>query len=476
MTRAKFTLRRYQRVGIARIWKRWGGRGLLADEMGLGKTVQALIGHQWHNEHPGPLVVVCPAYLKYHWESEVRKYTGLRAEILDGETPPMLVRAAPAYIVNYDILTPKKRKRRRGRRTDRTWVKVLRAMKPSTIVCDEAQYLKSTTALRTKAVNKLQKGVPHFLALSGTGAMENCPAELWPVLHMIDRRRWPTFYPFGMKFCAPRLTPWGWQFKGATNVEELNRILRKTVMVRRLAKDVLKELPELSSHVVEVELSNRKEYDEAERDLIKWLAKTNARKAKQAANAEQLVKWAYLRRCLADGKVKAVTDWVRDFLDSEHKLLVFGFHTTLLEALHRQFKKEGAVLVTGKVPAKTRSQLFTRFNDDPKCRVLFGNIDAGGTGWSCRATSTVVFCELMWNPAKHRQAMKRVHGLNRGVPGQPARAVFLTARNTIEGPMGAALQKKQEVQDAVLDGKKAGADMDLRDLMERTLLTKGKTR
>jgi SWI/SNF-related matrix-associated actin-dependent regulator 1 of chromatin subfamily A len=245
-------------------------------------------------------------------------------------------------------------------------------------------------------------------------------------------------------------------------------------MVRRLAKDVLKELPELSSHVVEVGLSNRKEYDEAERDLIKWLAKTNARKAKRAANAEQLVKWAYLRRCLADGKVRAVADWVRDFLDSGHKLLVFGFHTSLLEALCKEFKKDGAVLVTGKVPAKTRSQLFARFNDDPKCRVLFGNIDAGGTGWSCRATSTVAFCELMWNPAKHRQAMKRVHGLNRGVPGDPARAVFLTARNTIEQPMGAALQKKQAVQDAVLDGKKAAADMDLRDMMERFLMKKGK--
>jgi SWI/SNF-related matrix-associated actin-dependent regulator 1 of chromatin subfamily A len=253
-----------------------------------------------------------------------------------------------------------------------------------------------------------------------------------------------------------------------------NGVLVHNCMVRRLAKDVLKELPELSSHVVEVGLSNRKEYDEAERDLIKWLAKTNARKAKRAANAEQLVKWAYLRRCLADGKVRAVADWVRDFLDSGHKLLVFGFHTSLLEALCKEFKKDGAVLVTGKVPAKTRSQLFARFNDDPKCRVLFGNIDAGGTGWSCRATSTVAFCELMWNPAKHRQAMKRVHGLNRGVPGDPARAVFLTARNTIEQPMGAALQKKQAVQDAVLDGKKAAADMDLRDMMERFLMKKGK--
>lgn len=469
----------YQKTGIKRVWGKFGGRSLLGDEMGLGKTPQALLGHEHHNplrRKGRPLVVVCPGYLKYNWENEVKTWTGRRAYVCETETPPAELPDAPVYIVNYDILLPKKRK---GRKTPkRSWVKVLRRKRPSLVVIDESQYIKDMKTLRFKAVKKLQVGVPYLNCLSGTGSMENCPAELFPALNLIDPRRWANPYPFYRRYCDPKFTPFGWQFKGCTNGKELNRILKKTCMVRRLKKDVLQDLPARRSEIVMLDISNRKEYQDAEKDLIKWLAKTSRSKAKKASKNEKMVKWAYLRRVVGEGKYKAAVEWIRDFLASGEKLIVFGCHSNgVLQWIYEAFRKEaGAVLVTGKVPPKKRHTLFNQFNTDPRCRLLIGHWDSGGTGWNCRATSTVAAFEMPWNPAKVRQGGDRCHGLNRGVDGKHSRVVFLTARDTVDEKMGATLQRKQEMTDEVLDGEdRSGDDLDLKTKMEHYLLTKKKS-
>jgi SWI/SNF-related matrix-associated actin-dependent regulator 1 of chromatin subfamily A len=465
----------YQREGVRRGWVKFKGRYLCADEMGLGKTPQALWGHVWHNDRKGPMVVVCPAYLKYNWENEVKKYTGLRAYVCEGEIPPPDVPKCPVYIINYDILTPKKRKRRRrGIDSRRTWVKVLRAFKPSLIVPDEVQMVKEMDSGRTKALRRLQRGAPYLVALGGTAGLENCPAELFPILNMINPKRWANFYPYAHRYCQPKPTPWGTTYKGATNLDELHALLKKTCMVRRLKKDVLTDLPLRRSNVVQVDITNRKEYEAAEKDLIKWLVKFSLKKAKAAARNEKLVKWAYLKRLTGQGKFKAIVEWVRDFLTSGEKLILFGVHTDLLTWVYEAFKKDtGCVLVTGKVPAKQRQLMFDRFNTDPRCRLLVGNIEAAGTGWSCRSASTVAFCELAWTPSKHRQAGDRVHGLNRGVEGRRSRTVYLIAHGTVEEKMSEGLQKKQKIQDQLLDGKRrSGKDLDLRDMLEKQLMKK----
>lgn len=467
-------LYQYQKEDIKKVWKKFGGRALVGSEMGLGKTPIALVGHKLYNPRNNrPVVVVCPAYLKYNWERETRTWTGWSAYICEKEVPPEVLPAAPVYIVNYDILLPKKRKGRA--KPKRSWVKMLRKLRPSLVVVDESQYIKDATTARCKGVHQLQRKVPYFQALSGTGSMENCPAELFPVLNMIDPRRWANFYPFARRYCDPKFGPFGWEYKGCTNADELNKLLRRTCMVRRLKKDVLKDLPARRSEIIPLPLDNWKDYQAAEKDLVKYLMRTSKTRAKAAARNEKMVKLAYLRKITGQGKYKAIVEWVRAFLATGEKLLLFGIHSTeLLSWLHEAFAREaGAVLVTGKVPPRKRQILFDKFNDDPRCRLMVANIDAGGTGWSCRATSTVAFCELAWNPAKHRQAGDRVHGLNRGVVGKRSRCVYLLAHGTVEEKVGATLQKKQGFTDKVLDGKRrAGNDLDLKDLMEKHLLRK----
>ena len=76
----------YQKQAVLQIQK-FKGRALLADEMGLGKTLEAL---WWVKRSPKkrPVIVVCPAFLKWVWEGELSKHLNIRGVILNGQTPP----------------------------------------------------------------------------------------------------------------------------------------------------------------------------------------------------------------------------------------------------------------------------------------------------------------------------------------------------------------------------------------------------
>lgn len=93
----------FQKKGVSFIESR-DGNALLADEMGLGKTAQALAYLQLHPKKR-PVVVVCPATLKYNWENEINMWTtsNNKVEILSGSSPYKLSKA-DIFIINYDVL------------------------------------------------------------------------------------------------------------------------------------------------------------------------------------------------------------------------------------------------------------------------------------------------------------------------------------------------------------------------------------
>jgi len=287
--------------------------------MGLGKTIQAL----WYfkRNKKSPVVVICPASLKYNWAREAAVHIRERAEILEGTKPPKkkVFKQNPFVIINYEILGP--------------WLDYLIDLDPQLVILDECQYIKNRRAKRTRYVKQLVKGVPHVLALSGT-PLTNRPAELWTTLNIIRPDLFKSFMSYALEYCNARRTPWGWEYKGAKNLDKLHDILTENCMVRRRKVDVLKDLPAKSRHVVSVPLENRHEYDEAEEDLILWLSKYSKRKANNAARAERLVKMGYLKRLAATLKLKAVTDWIDRFLEeTDEKLVVFAIHRDIIKSL-----------------------------------------------------------------------------------------------------------------------------------------------
>jgi SNF2 family DNA or RNA helicase len=131
------------------------------------------------------------------------------------------------------------------------------------------------------------------------------------------------------------------------------------------------------------------------------------------------------------------------------------------------------VLVNGSVVGEERDRRFQKFNTHSKTRLLFGNIQAAGTGWSCNSCSTVAFVELPWTPGDLVQAEDRCHGINRGIAGQTTTVYYLLGEGTIEEKLCSSLQSKQKILSQTLDGGEQDTDINIHSLLRQLLTQHG---
>jgi len=452
-------LYKFQKKGVRKI-EHFNGRALLADEMGLGKTIQAL---QYCFNHPEkrPVVIVCPASLKWVWEIEASLHFNIRSEVLNGRTPPKkgLLDNNPFIILNYEILA--------------AWLPYLLKLKPQILLVDECHYIKNkgtrkNPVVRTKAVKQLSKKIPHIIAISGT-PLTNRPSELYTTLNLIRPKEFKSFIRFAFQYCKPSKRPWGWEYKGACNLAELHRKLNRLMMIRRLKKDVLKELSDKTRIVVPLDIENRKEYDEALNSFIKWLTKKSITKAKKAEKAKKLVQLGYLKRLSSELKMKGVLDWIDNFLEEDSgKLVLYAVHRKIIKQIYERYKKI-AVVVDGSVTGKKRKLAVRSFQKNKKVRIFIGNIKAAGVGITLTASSTLAFVEMDWTPGDHTQAEDRIHRIGQK---NAAMIYYLIAKGTMEEDLCELIQKKQRTLSAILDGSGKVNDLNVFDQLETIL--KGK--
>lgn len=436
----------YQEEGI-RLIEQFNGRVLIGDQMGLGKTLQTLWTLQ-RNPSWLPALIVCPASVKYNWEFEAAHHCGMRAAICEGSTPPTFNRhdlsGMPALtIINYDIL--------------KDWEPYLKKLKFKSIVLDESQYLQSRSSLRTKAAKRVAKDCERVFALSGT-PLTNKPADLFPTLNILWPEQYNSFWSFAQDWCDPKLRPWGWEYKGASNLDVLHTNLKQQGMIRRLKNDVLKDLPRLVRRTLPIQMSDEAEYKRARDDFMSWLRVNHGHKLQAAGRAQKLMQVGYLLRLAARLKIRAAVDWANTFLtETDEKLVLFAVHHKAIECLQRRVNAK-SVVIDGSVTGRKRQLAVEQFQKDPKTRVCIGNIRAAGVGITLTAASTVAMIELFWNPAAMIQAEARI---NRIGQTEVAWAWYLVAAGTIEEKLCRILQEKQEIISAVLDGGPVTGDLNI---------------
>lgn len=412
----------------------------------------------WIQRHPEikKVIVVCPASIKWVWEREAAIHVGIRAEILEGRKIPKggFPNNNRLTVINYDILP--------------NWVDYLKTTKPQLIVGDEVQYSSTPNAKRSKAFRKLCKGVKHVIGLSGT-PLTNRPSELWHPIHVIRPDLFPNFRTYAERYCNPRKTFWGWDYSGASNLEELNKTLLANLMTRVRKSDVLSQLPPMARHIVPLEIENRKEYNSAVLDFLGWLREISPEKAQRAARAEKMARIGYIKRLSAKLKIKSTIGWIDNFLEgSDEKLILFGIHKEVIDPLQDRYKDQ-CVVVTGSVTGRQREKAFDQFLNCSSTKLFIGNVRAAGVGWSAKGVSTVAFAEMDWSPSVMQQAEDRTHGIGRGQEGIRSQSYWLVARNTIEETLCQVLQKKQKILTSVLDGGDADTGLDVYDQLEEAL-------
>ena len=290
-------LRPYQRRSARAIWL-FNGRALLALEMRLGKTLTAL--YWMARTKTKPVVVVCPAAVKYVWEDEAAKHLNLLSCVLEGRKARMLrsMSWTPLIIVNYQILG--------------AWLPVLRKLRPQAVFIDESQAIKNAKTQRFQHVKELCEGVPNVVALSGT-PLTNRHSELWTTLHILHPDQFASFYQYAFKYCVPKKRPWGMDFSKSKNSEALHALLKETCMIRLTKDEVFADLPKKQRQVVPIALSNRQEYDEASTEFLQWLRKhASSSAARRAAKAQAVVKVGYLLRLAARLKLPSSATRTKD--------------------------------------------------------------------------------------------------------------------------------------------------------------------
>jgi SNF2 family DNA or RNA helicase len=448
-------------------------RILIADEMGLGKTPQALAFLQARKDLR-PAVIVCPASLKLNWIQEINKFLGDTPEnitsILSGKKPESVSAATPIQIINYDVLD--------------AWLPVL---KPKVVIGDEAHYIKNGKSARSKAFKKLCRGAEMVMLLTGTPVM-NRPIELFYLVNMLAPHEFSDYISFGKRYCAgheKQIVIRGgdkkmiWDFSGQSNLQELNTKLKRSVMIRRLKKDVLDDLPPLRYASVPVELSNPEAYLEAERNFIRWLrgeiteGTYSSEKLVAARKAQAMTKIEYLKQIAAMGKLDAAIEWVKDFLESGEKLVLFVHHRSVGNAIVNAFP--GCAVLSGATKEKDRMPNVNRFQTNPECRLFVGSIQAAGVGLTLTAASNVAVLEYPWRPADMIQAVSRCHRIGQK---SSVTAWCLVAKvegtETIDEKILKTLRDKVSMVDAIVDGTadtdKGILDDVLDDLMQKEIL------
>jgi len=365
------------------------------------------------------------------------------------------------------------------------------------LILDEAHRfvnLKASTSERVLGVRRGRKreaalGIAQrsnrILALTGT-PIPNRVRNLWALISVLAPDVFRKEGDFLFRYCGPtrdKIYVKGGRgkqievmnFDGATNLDELQERLRSVLMIRRLKKDVLADLPEKTRQILP--LSGDKIRDAADAEREAWLklvpsmsdtvleamlaeavgdsfafeqALTRLQTDLSGIDAKAIAKE---RQATALAKVPLVVEHVRDALEaSPRKVVIAAHHQSVIRALEEAFGPM-AVSLYGETPVKDRQAVVDRFQTDPKIRVFIAGMHAAGVGITLTAADLMVFAEGDWLPWVLLQMEDRIHRIGQQFP---VLIQYLVVDGSIEALVIASALQKQFVIDRALDAQPEG--------------------
>lgn len=463
----------YQREGIC--FGLEHKRIIIGDEPGLGKTLQSIGIVDTANAYP--CLVICPSSLKINWQREFEKFTDKSALVLDNN-----VRTTWGYllsmgvhqvaIVNYESLRKffvwDIRGGKQFRLKDVVFNPQIQAFK--SIIIDESHRVKDPSAQQTIFTKGLSVGKDWCILLSGTPVV-NRPEDLIAQLSIMNR-----LGEFGgrAKFIADYCTdPKDKTAEPAVPLSELSRQLYNTCMIRREKAKVLPQLPDKTRVDLYIEISNDKEYNLAAEDLAAYLqeyTECTDWEIRRIMRMEALVRFMTLRSLATKGKIAQAVDFIRTFLDSGKKLIVFCSLHEIVDELQKIFPR--AVTVTGRDSAVNKQASVDAFQNNPNVQLIICSIKAAGVGLTLTAASDVAFIELAWTYADCCQCEDRAHRIGQK---DNVTCYYLLGRGTIDHTIYRLIHRKKSIANEIMnaDDEIPTDEMYFNELVKSFLNTSG---
>jgi superfamily II DNA or RNA helicase len=442
----KTVLHPYQKEGA--LFALTAGRCLIGDDMGLGKTIQALAAAELMAELFGirKVLIVSPTSLKHQWRGEIERFTSRSAQVIEGLTPQRqeLYRSDTFYkLINYELV---------ARDSER-----IRAWEPDLIILDEAQRIKNWQTQTAKAV----KGLESTFAIVLTGTpIENRIEELHSIMEFVDRHHFGPLYRF---VHTHRVTDASGKLVGYQNLEAVRKSLQ-SVMIRRLKREVLKQLPERMDKNFLVPLTplqaeiHCEQADIVARLVAKWkrnrfLCEADQKRLMVALATMRMVSdntWLVDHKTKFGPKIEELETLLLELVvEGGEKVVIFSQWLRMNGLVEEVLNRNGIgyVHLNGSVPSKNRKALMSRFKDDPDCKV-FLSTDAGGVGLNLQSGSVVINMDIPWNPAVLEQRIARVHRMGQK---KNVRVVNFISKDSIEERILDLLRFKSSLCTGALD-------------------------
>ena len=412
---------------------------ILADDMGLGKTTSTIIGAL--ESGAKKVLIICPATLKINWKREIENYTDRSIFIAESKN---FSTEHDFVIINYDII------KNFHDIKDRENSQILKSGFDLVII-DEAHYIKNAQAQRTKLINNFVKDIDRLWLLTGT-PMTSRPIDYYNLLSLVDSpvaKNWMAYvirYCNGYQFKAgPRKV---WNVMGATNLEELRDRTSGTIL-RRLKEDVL-DLPDKIITPVYIRLKS-KNYEEIMGEYYDWYDKNPEESKSLTVQFSKLTK---VRQVIADEKISHTIELAENILEQDKKVVIFCNFTDSLNRIVEHFGKS-AVKIDGSMSKEQRQHSVDEFQDNPKVKVLVGNIKAAGVGITLTSGEAVIMNDLSFLPSDHAQAEDRCYRY-----GQKNNVLvyYPIFENTVEGVIYDIINAKKQVIATVMGDNTNTAD------------------
>ena len=408
----KCTLRRYQEWGVK--YTLHQKRVLLGDEMGLGKTVQAIaVMVSQRNEGAHHFVVVCPASVITNWCREIEKMSDLpvtkihgtdRAEALQHWKENGGVAVTTYETTEHFTLNEK--------------------YKFSTLVVDEAHYIKNIEAQRSKNVRKLCMHAENIMFMTGT-ALENKVSEMVSLMEVLSPAVARSVH--GMEFLA--------------SAPEFREKIAP-VYYRRRREDVLKELPDLIENIDWCTMGREEEKHYKEAVMSGNFA------------AARRVSWN-VDNLSHSSKANRLLEIVEDAKEDGRKVIVFSFFLDTIAKVRTLLGESCMEPINGSIPPQRRQEIIDEFDKAPAGSVLAAQIQSGGTGLNIQSASVVVLCEPQFKPSIENQAVSRAYRM-----GQTRNVLVhrLLCDETVDERISELLRSKQEIFNAFADESAVGTE------------------
>ena len=443
---------------------------LLADDMGLGKTLQVLYFIEWYTrENKKPILVVAPVSLLQNWEAEYDKFFpdhnlevhrvwGREAKqhivANDPRASKSLLSQPGVYLTTYETMRYKQLH--------------FAVVDWGLVIMDEVQKIKTPGTMVTNAA----KALKHDFAVAMTGTpVENSLMDLWCIMDFCYPGLLHDAKSFSQKYIGP-------QDSSDVDKVDLSRQLRDTIghtLMRRLKRDVAKDLPPIAYHSRPVPMPS-----EQYQRYVSTLNKFQDQSEGEGGGKQGAFQLLFAIRRVSDHPYSGIMDLERisvdrlietsaklkdtvDILTSIHsaheKAIIFTESKEIQRLLRRVVASRfgcQAVIVNGETPSQTskRSSKLSRqdyidtFQATPGFGVIIMSPLAAGVGLNITEANHVIHYTRHWNPAKEQQATDRAYRIGQTRPVQvyyPLAVAPNHSIKTFDQVLDELLQRKREL-------------------------------